>query len=175
MTLSKTCANFFKQFAPVKCYDSIHNMPISVWLKVHDTGDLNVLTIKGYPDQKILSKAWNKCYDEYIKEFGLNDGFKRYLDKKKMLIYAQCDYGLDAPDSPTFSIHETLLRIAQMEVDTFFDSEEKGNFNTLYSRIEKYQARRLSRTETTVFEFYNHVRAMNEDIAEQIRLRNEQK
>lgn len=101
----------------MKLYDSIQTMPINIWFKIHETSDLKHLIIEGEPKDNELNEAWDKAYSEYIKEFGVSDNFKDYLEVKRLLIYQQIDYALDP--SP---INDTRLKMAQIEHDTYFTS-----------------------------------------------------
>ena len=150
-----------KQGNSYKAYDSIYTMPIDIWLKVHDTSDLNLIMIEGNPSEVELAESWQKCYNEYISEFGVNEQFKMFLELKRQLIYATIDAALDPS-----SINTTLQSIAKHDHDTFFDNNEKVNFNLVYARVEKHIGFKLNRKETTVFDFYNYSRLLQEDIKE---------
>lgn len=159
MTLLKAFANFFKA-GKCSLYDSIHTMPIAVWLKVHETGDLLLLVIKGKAKPDQLKEAWLKVRTEHAEEFGVNDNLRRYLTLRQMLIYAVCDYGL-SPEP----INETLLKIAERNLQTFIQESEGGmTINKMHGHLEKYMGRRLPREETTVFDFYNYARMLEEEM-----------
>ena len=144
-----------------KAYDSIYTMPISTWLKVHETGELSHIIIEGKASDIELSESWQKCYNEYIAEFGVNEQFKMFLELKRQLIYATIDAALEPS-----SINTTLASIAKHDHDSFFDGQEKVNFNLIYARVEKHIGFKLNRNETTVFDFYNYSRLLSEDIKE---------
>ena len=153
MTLSKKQGNSYK------VYDSIYTMPISVWLKVHETQDLSPLAIDSKVDAEVLQESWSKAYNEYIKEFGISEQFKAYLELKRQLIYATIDAALEPS-----SINLTYEKIAKVDHDNFFENQEKANFNVVYARVEKHIGFKLNRNETTVFDFYNYSRLLQEDI-----------
>lgn len=142
-----------------KLYDSIMIMPIDIWLTIHETGDLRRLIVSGNPSPEVLHETWLDVREQHLKEFGINDNLKRYFEKRKMLIYAMCDYGIDP--SP---INKTMLDIAEKDLDDFQNEGEKGNFSILYAQIEKYMGFKLERASTSVFDFYNYSRTLQNDI-----------
>lgn len=159
MTLSERFGKFFN-------YESIKTMPLSVWLQVHDTGQLPLI-IKRYKwlyyflvkchiiSIYQLKASWNLCYKEYVNEFGLSPAYSDYLDKTRMLIYALIDYALD-----TSSLNHTYLKIAEDELQMFFDSQEKTNFGQIHAVVERWKGFRMPIETTTVYEFYAAYKAM---------------
>ena len=163
MILSEKLGKFFN-------YQSIKTMPLSVWLQVHDTGDL-LLIIKRYSwlykllvrcriiSVYQLKQSWNLCYEEFVKEFGLSPAYSDYLDKTRMLIYALIDYALD-----TSSINHTYLKIAESELQMFFDTQERANFGQIHAVVERWKGFRMPVETTTVYEFYSSYKAMEAEL-----------
>ena len=143
----------------MKLYDSIQTMPINIWFKIHETSDLKHLIIDGEPKDNELNEAWDKAYSEYIKEFGVSDNFKDYLEVKRLLIYQQIDYTLDP--SP---INDTRLKMAQIEHDTYFDKVEGQKISVTFAQIDKYLGVQTDKNKMTVMEYYGYLKARNEEL-----------
>jgi len=87
--------NYLKRitsFLRVKRWELIDEMPLYNWVKCND-GKLIYIRKKpvGVVNNRDL-EAFTTIYDEYLKEFGLNDRYKRYLEAKRRLAIYQAKY-----------------------------------------------------------------------------------
>ena len=163
MILSEKLGKYFN-------YESIREMPLAVWLQVHDTGQLPLIIKRQAWLYRLLVRlrvvsvyqlkaSWNLCYTEYVQEFGLSPAYSEYLDKTRMLIYALIDYALD-----TSSINHTYLKIAESELQMFFDTQERANFGQIHAVVERWKGFRMPVETTTVYEFYSSYKAMEAEL-----------
>lgn len=157
MILFTMFAKFFKQKFEV--YDSIHTMPLQVWLKIHETGDLSLLLLSGKCKAQTLQDIWLKVRDEHLQEFGVNDSLRRFLNLRTMQIYAECDYGLN-PDS----LNDVKRKIADSDMENFLNENGEYKFSDSHMAIQKYMGFKMSLTDTTVYEFYAAAKLMQNEL-----------
>lgn len=69
------------------CYDSIYNCPINIFFAVSKSEDTALLW---YGKKKLkkeqCDKAWDNIYNQLLKENGLPESYKQYIEHKKKAI-----------------------------------------------------------------------------------------
>lgn len=73
-------------------YDSIDTMPIYNWNKIVETGDLKWLFVDGGRVSLKSVQVWYDLQDQYFKEFGVDEGFKRQLRLMKEVVLLNDQY-----------------------------------------------------------------------------------
>lgn len=120
-------------------YDSIDELPIYNWWKVHETSDYSHLlkspAVVNKYSRIVLKKRWEKIYDGYIKEFGF------------------------APE--VMDIHKKRVKIAKLKVKRMATNDRKLNTPI---NIAEHELKELLRIqgENTGADFYE-VKAMIEE------------
>ena len=138
-------------------YYNTLDAPIYVWEKVHETNDPTWLLVKrNQVSNKIielLKKAWEKIYDEYIKEFGLTESF---LDiKRKEIEVAQLKLELILTGD---RVLETFIEIAEEELAEMNKGNGKSNFMESKIAIENRFKFQINMHSTSIREFYSYLK-----------------
>lgn len=136
-------------------YDSI-DAPIFVWYKVHDSSDLSWLLVKRKKVNKsllkILEKAWEKIYNEYVSEFGFSENFRSLKEKELEIAKLQLD--LILTNDRTLKI---FIKQAQLEL---VDMQGGGNSSFMESKIaiESHFKFQVNMMQTSIREFYSYLK-----------------
>lgn len=137
-------------------YDSIDNCPIGVFHNISENGDLSLLVKQGNYPKKDLEKAWNKIYNEVIKDNGIPES---YLDSIKYRIKALEQFNLAYNDNQRFRI--TLGQMALLQARTLLESTgEKNNFNDTLAQLSKAVGFRLDKNIVTISEYLAYLRIL---------------
>jgi hypothetical protein len=120
------------------CYNSIDNLPIHYWYKIHDTSNLKYLIkgknwfkelfysilwlfgLKNIIQSKVLAKVWKQISNEYVSAFGFSAEFLTILNKQKEIARMRVKLILGDRTQITF------LKIAEGELDKLRKSNESG-------------------------------------------------
>lgn len=132
-------------------HKSIHTLPIGFFMKVMETGDLKHLIIRGKVSPRKLQKAWTDIMNEKIKEFGVPDNYKKYLD----LMSRACRYRANALD-PNRRYEKAYAKIAEEEAKGL-DSNQSVKFSSQISALSAKMGFRVNPNEVTVFEYYSYL------------------
>ena len=97
-------------------------MPVWNWNKIHETGDLKYL-IKSDNHKDIASQnneemasLWMDLYQQYIDEFGVNDNFKRYMQKKQQLAAKIAEYIARDSEFYARSVVSKILTVSPLAI-----------------------------------------------------------
>jgi hypothetical protein len=135
-------------------YDSIDNCPCWNFDKVISTGDYSFLFI-AESDNKIkpseLEKIWENIYDEFIKEFGISDEYKQYLEN--MGLYVQC---IDAAYNGGDKSQLTMAEVNRRRAEEFLKGNDKNI--SVYAVVSKFMRFPCKPKELTVKEFYGYLK-----------------
>lgn len=133
-------------------YNSIDNCPIGVFQSILKKGDLNNLIIKGKPSIKKLNEAWENIYDEYLKLYGIPQGFQDYCNKKIQAgeMYAE---SLIEGQSWKRAIYEMLNE----EAESAISNQRAEEFEKVLAYTSKKVGFRINPKEMTVREFYGYL------------------
>ena len=132
------------------CYNSIHELPIINWIKLHEENNLK------YLNKKLKSSGYNifayeNINDEIIDTFGAS---KDFLIKLKLKIDIEI---MRAENKP--------LLFIEIKEDELKNIEEKKSenlsFYDIIFQIEKQMNFKIDVTKLTVFEFYNYCKNLN--------------
>ena len=66
-------------------------MPLANWMKC-TSGDLTGCRVDGIGTKRDDELAWERIYDDYIKQMGLDKMYKRLLMVMKAKAEIECDY-----------------------------------------------------------------------------------
>ena len=128
-------------------------------MRIHERGDLRYLyrsvdsdRLKGsVPDEK----HWRVLYDQYLAEFGINDKYREYMEKRKEIALKQCDMVLTGDKTLA-----TFIEIEQMELRDMINEKETMNFMEIIAALEKHLGFVLDPKRTTVMKYYTYLRAI---------------
>lgn len=139
----------------VEIYDSI-DAPVSVWEKVHNTGDLsNLLVKKTQVDDKLqikLNNAWEKMYNEYLEVFGFSESFKGLKNKEIEIALLKCRLVQTGDRS-----FETEIEIAEIELEDLRKGISGSDFREAKIAIEKNMGFQINMNTTSIRDFYGYI------------------
>lgn len=139
-------------------YESIEDLPIWNWNKIHDKGDLTYLRInringhKTSEEHKSLSETWDKIFSEYIDRFGFSDSFLSIMDKKKQIAFYKIEKMVTGDETI-----DTMIEICENELRQMSEIKKGADFWQSKSSIEKMIGFALDAKKTSVIEFYSHI------------------
>lgn len=138
-----------------KVWGSIEEMPIYNWIKILEMGDLKWLFInKGRVTQK-TADHWLNLQDEYINEFGLDEGYKQQLRLMRKLNDLNIQFVLTRDRS--------LLNLINMtEADLTGSKVTKAtSFYQVLDHVEKYKGFAIDPKTTSVMKWYYSLKNMS--------------
>jgi hypothetical protein len=118
------------------------------------TGDYKFLYKEEPPekiDTKVLEGIWEAIYDEFIKEFGISEQYRMYLEKMGMYVQ-HLDAAINGGDKSQLTFAEIKRRQAEDML--------KGNESKVspYAVISKFMGFPCRPKEVTVKEFYSYLK-----------------
>ena len=137
-----------------KYYDSIDNLPYWNWKKVNETGDYSYLIISG--EVADLELVWFKIFDEYIKEVGLPEEYRDFLELYKEYLVLRIDFELTGN-----RVLLNFIQIKKIELDKK-SKTEPGKDNTT-AILSKFMGFPVKEKEVTVSEYYNYLQLAQQD------------
>lgn len=141
--------------AKIEIYDSL-DAPVSVWEKIHKTGDLSNLLVKPKKvDDKLqvrLDAAWEKMYNEYLEEFGFSESFKSLKSKEIEIALLKCK--LIQTEDRGF---ETEIEIAELELEDLRMGISESDFKEAKIAIEKNLKFQINMSTTSIRDFYSYI------------------
>ena len=146
-------------------YKSIEVMPIWNWNKIHETGDLKYLIIaesyKDIADQNNEATAalWIDLYQQYIDEFGVNDNYKRYMQKKQQL-NAKINEYIQSGDK--FKLNK--INILEIDIKGMVDEKEPQKFGEVVAGVEKFFGFQIDPKVLTVEKYYNYLKYIESNV-----------
>lgn len=138
-----------------KCYKGIEDLPISIWFKINETNNYNLLIKNRLIPFSNCEKQWIKIYDEFIARIGLNDDYKEYLETTKRIAIMQCNYILSPSPADKVSINRELREL---------EERTKGKtikYNEIIAHVSKMQGYRIESNKVSVWEFYGYLKLEN--------------
>lgn len=145
---------FEKQYSR-RYYQSVEDLPVWNWWKIHETKDLKYLLKQ---DKKVTVHAngiFDKIYSEFISIFGVGENYKRYLEKLIEIDIAETDKILN--NDPSL---DTFIDIMKIELDEIKSSTEGGSYMDTAITVEKNMGFKLNTKEISVFEYYSYIKSL---------------
>lgn len=140
-------------------------MPVWNWNKVHETGELKYLIIsedhtkeKDHQTEEMV-EHWLTLYQEHIDEFGINDTFKRYMEKKKQLAAKLAEY---IASGDKFKLNK--INILEIDLKSLIDDKEPVRFGEIVASIEKFFGFQVDPKQLTVVKYYNYLKYIEKNI-----------
>ncbi len=153
MSLSRKLFNS----SPQKYYDSIYNCTMYAFDKALSTGDLQVIHISGKYNAVKAIDSWEKIFNEYLKEFGLPETYKRYL---KLMVKA-CTLYSDAynkKDKKHLIVNAKLKQAqASKEISGIPESIDKTA-----ARVARFMKMPIDLSTITVVVFHSYLEIMQD-------------
>ena len=140
-------------------------LPVWNWNQVHETGDLKYLLItdnyKGLEDHNTeeMSALWMDLYQQYIDEFGINDSFKRYMQKKQQLCAKISEY-IQTGDK----FKKNKINILELDIKAMVDDKEPQKFGEVVAGVEKFFGFQIDPKVLTVQKYYNYLKYIESNV-----------
>ena len=155
-------STFKKKQDSQSVYNSIEDLPVWNWNKIHETKNLNYLIIR--KDYKNLSKIYKKSFVEtwldlnqqVFYEFGMSEKYEHYIRLTKLKISLRSDKIIQ---QDRFLINE--VNVIQADIDSLFDEKEKQSFDQVIVGLEKYLGFRLDSKKITVRKYNDYLKFIN--------------
>ncbi len=132
-----------------KYWESIDEMPLYNWIKCNK-GKIE-FTRKEKRGNKIKDYInWKILYNEYLKEFGLDKRYKRYIEAKKKKAILQSKYILTKEKFKLTEIEIETQKIKDLE----FYFGEGENIETILTWLGMFLGYKIDQKNTTVKEYF---------------------
>ena len=145
----------------MELYTHIDEMPIYNWFKCIESKDYTYCLIKRKvcveDELNECMDAFNEMYCQYIDTFGIGENLQEILRLKNQILSYKIDIALTNDTSI-----QTFIDIKEIELNGLMDNKGTKT-NTAKVAIEKYLGFRLNEKEVTVSEYYNYLKAIQED------------
>lgn len=141
-----------------RVFNSIEDMPIWNWIKVLETGKLEWIFIKGKGRvTNKLAEHWLVLQQQYIDEFGLDEGYKQKLRLMSQLHNLRLNFVIDRDRS-------LLNEIKMIEIDLeSSNTQQPMSFYEIVDHVEKYKGFSLDPKKTSVIKWYYSLKNMSND------------
>lgn len=142
------------------CYSGIDELPILNWFSIFKNNDYAQLfrvrrdIKKG--DMKVVGKIFTEFYDDYLKNFGLNETMEKIVDLKKSLIQNMNKY---------IQGDGSALTWIEIEEDQLKELQGDGESQTIWElkgRVEVALKINIDVKKCTVMEFYSYLKIISE-------------
>lgn len=162
----KKLFKFFQRLSSrsLPIWDNIEDMPVWNWMRVHEKGDLRYIykisSDRELPSQCPDMDCWRRLYDQYIREFGINERYLEYLQKKKDIAIKKCDRIISGDRSL-----ETLIEVDEIELRDMLSAGENMKFIEVIAAIEKHLGFQLNQHTVTVVKYYTYLRQIEKSVS----------
>lgn len=143
-------------------YNSIEDLPMWNWNKIHETKNLNYLLkkkdYKNLPNifKKTLVDNWLDLNQQVFDEFGMSDKYEQYIRLTKLQIQLRCEKVIQ---EDRFLINE--VNVLQVDIDALFSDKENQSFDQVMVGLEKYLGFRLDSKKITVRKYNDYLKFIN--------------
>lgn len=162
MTKSKTklSESQDKEYLKDDCvYRSIEDLPIGIWKKINQTGDLSLLfkiDVQELEDYNVLIELWTELNDQYITRYGINEKYEKILGMQKKIALLKIDFHLKNK-----RINKTFWRIEEIRLTELLNNDEGMQFNDTIIAIEERMGREIDPNKISVVKYYDYINYIN--------------
>lgn len=143
----------------IEIYQSIDELPVFNWFKIHEKNDLAYLLVKKHKItgkmNEQLEEAWGNIYTEYLDTFGINNSFRQILLLKKEIACYELEMFIKGDKSII-----TFIKIAKWQLKKLLNEKPSSTIDEFKVQIERYMGFRLNTKEVTVKEYYTYINAL---------------
>lgn len=136
-------------FTQGEYWESIDEMPLFNWIRCNDNKlQFTRKTKKGSKLQDLLN--WERLYNEYLKEFGLDIRYKKYLETQKKKALLQAEYIATKERFKLTEIEIENQKIRDLEVHF----AEGKKIEVIITYLGMFLGYKLDQKNTTVKEYF---------------------
>jgi len=178
----KTLFSKRKKEVNIDIYNTLADIPFYNWQKMYSEKNLGYLIVnkenrifENNPSLTLrLENAWQSIYDEYLKDFGLNDKMERVLELERQIGLLLCDLWIE--DNKFL---RNKIRILQKKLDREKSlTEDDGESGSTYERqtvmIEKWLQSSIDTKEISARKYFTYIALIGEE-AEKYKMRKAQR
>jgi hypothetical protein len=136
-------------------------LPVLNWWELHKPNNYEWLLIDRSKElNKYHKEVFKDIRTQFTNEFGIDKKFEKYLDKITELTLINIDIAITGDRSQT--IFASMIEV-EIE-DLLSESEKKAVKDNGLSVVSKYLGSNVKVKDISVYEFYNHVRSIEQEI-----------
>ena len=114
----------------LRLYDSIENLTLYLWWKIHETGDLRYLIkAENYEltngDVQRIEDTWDDIQDEHVERFGMPEAYEDYLRQLKVVTLKRINFALSQN-----GMDKTWLKIEEDELKDMMKTTKTNQYKT---------------------------------------------
>jgi len=146
----------------------MRTIPVYNWMQLHEHNDVRFM-LRGstskeheelnYVETSGMRKNFFKIWNQTIKEFGLTDKYKEYMEHQKRWGLEMAQY-LQTGNR----IHLTEANIIKIDLDTKFRDENPTKFGEVVAMIEKHFRIVIDVRECSLWKYQNYLNLMNKQL-----------
>jgi len=129
---------------------SIDEMPLYNWIKCNNGNYEYIRKDQAKKHNKQDVEKWENLYDQYLKEFGLNDRYEKYLLTKKKKALLQADYVINKNNFNKTKIAIEDAKLKNLEL-YFGDGQD---IEVILIWLGKYVGYKIDKKKTSVKEYF---------------------
>lgn len=138
------------------CYNSIDELPVNIWWKIHETKDCSLLKkgVSGVADE-LLTEKWNVLNRDFIKEFGINNEFQQYLELLRDIAILKMEKVI-SEDRKT----DLFLKVKEDELEQI-NKGSKSSWSTTTAFLSKEMGFKIDVAKDSVKEYYSYLKLIS--------------
>ena len=152
---------FSKKFREINSdhlYNSIDELPVYYWNKIHETNEKKYLLKKvvEVENTEQLEALWGGIYDEYLDEFGLSAAYEKIQRKKRQIALLKADFIIKDE-----RVILNFINVEEQELEQIYKGfGGKTSFRENLIKIERVQGLKLNPKQISVADYYNYIRSI---------------
>lgn len=147
-----------KQSISLNFYDSIDDLPIKKWFRIHENEDYTLLLVDkkdiAYDDFIKLKDVWCDIYDQYLRTFGLSEEYTDFLQTRKEIALMKCEMIMDKSKKHL----KTMIKIEEEKLKGESKrTKDNAVLSKTIAKISKINGIHLKQNELSVSEYYSYI------------------
>lgn len=141
-------------------YESIEDLILRIWWKIHETGDVTLLLKdKTEITDKVIaycSDMWDTIRNQHMDKFGITSSYKEYLNQIYKVATLKADLALSQN-----RMLKTFLKLAELELESLTSGKVPNEYKHK-AMIQNAIGRHIDPNKETVVEYYSEIQLLEE-------------
>lgn len=146
----------------------MRTIPVYNWMQLHEHNDVRFMAKRAtdlehdeinYVENSVMRKNFFRIWNQTIKEFGLSDKYREYMEMQKRWGIEMAKY-LQTGDR----MHVTEANIIKIDLDTRFREENPTKVGEVIAMIEKHFGIHLDTRKCSLYKYQNYLNLMNKQL-----------
>lgn len=141
-------------------YESIEDLILRIWWKIHETGDVTLLLKdKTKITDKVIaycSDMWDTIRNQHMDKFGITSSYKEYLNQIYKVATLKADLALSQN-----RMLKTFLKLAELELESLTSGKVPNEYKHK-AMIQNAIGRHIDPNKETVVEYYSEIQLLEE-------------